>query len=123
LQACDVQRHVVIQQMYNLLGHGMVDRQGDLYLVCTDYENKLGYTEEAVKQYGLPVWAVLQIVEAAKRAVVVFDAWRRTAQPTGHVMDVHAVGNALVVYSCAPNGMAFDGFLDGKWYLSHLVEV
>ena len=101
----------------------MVDSQGELYLVCKDFEDMQGYTDAALKQYGIPGSSVLQYVEAAKRAVVVFDACRRNPQPTRRVMDVHSVGRALVVYACAADSLAFDGFLDGKGYLSHLIEV
>ena len=62
-------------------------------------------------------------VKAANRVVVVFDACRRHEPLAGCLMDVHSIGNALVVYSCAPGSLAFDGFLDGQGYLTHLIEV
>lgn len=101
----------------------MVDSQGEQYLVCQDYEDMQGYTDGALEEYGISVSSVLKHAEAAKRTVVVFDACRRNLQPTGRIMDMYSVGLALVVYACAANKVAFDGFLDGNGFLSHLIEV
>ncbi|KAL0021237.1 hypothetical protein WJX79_006743 [Trebouxia sp. C0005] len=76
----------------------------------------------ALEHYGVQVSFVLKCVKAANRVIVVFDACRRHEPRAGCLMDVYSMGNALVVYSCAPGSLAFDGFLDGQGYLTHLIE-
>lgn len=101
----------------------MTDSHGMLHLVCKDFEGMSGYTDTALEHYGVQVSFVLKCVKAANRVVVVFDACRRYEPLAGCLMDVHSIGNALIVYSCAPGSLAFDGFLDGQGYLTHLIEV
>ena len=82
-----------------------------------------GFTDVALEHYGVQVSFMLKCVKAANRVVVVFDACRRHEPLTGCLMDVHNIVHALVVHSCAPGSLAFDGFLDGQGYLTHLIEV
>ena len=88
--------------------------------MCKDYEGMSGFTDVALEHYGVQVSFMLKCVKAANRVVVVFDACRRHEPLTGCLMDVHNIGHALVVYSCAPGSLAFDG---GQGYLTHLIEV